>query len=370
LVINASNMGPAATNFIVGDNGCLVVICNVDISHCILFLSLFGLDRVADLAMSTGVLAKKRSGHIDITTLTATLVFKAGGSKRDQCLELKVLGIQDVATTIFRHTGRVAVDQANESEIGLKQLDRQGHRARGCVLVDRVNTFGCVVIGAREFGNVLAELSTSNKRQRVRFTVDGKDRCDDVVEGDLSRSGTNDGSSRGKVVARDRVGRLSGALDPLTKTTHFVRGAATGLSLHLVVGRDGRFNVTLDVAECHCFGGNKVGGTSGANCVLDVGHTERAAELLNVVTNTGTINELVVKQRNVCIFAHTIGARSVELVHNPLRVGGGSRALSAKREKRGFFGSEKRQRLAEILAVADARTLTSLGRGGIGIECS
>lgn len=85
------------------------------------------------------MLHAKRVVAANVATLAAALVLLALVPERNQRLEAEVFRVEDVASGCRWHTGGVAVDKANETEVALKQLDRKGDFLALSVLIDVVN---------------------------------------------------------------------------------------------------------------------------------------------------------------------------------------------------------------------------------------
>ena len=316
--------------------------------------------------MGLWMLDAQGSSNVDETTLATTLILKASSTHWDQGVKAKILRIEDVAYVGASswHTAWVAVHDLYQTEVGVIQVYRQGDLLARSVLVDMV---GCSYVGRISTGEVadkLAKCHVSNKCQTVHLTVTSKDRTNQSVEGAFADCGRDDRARRSAVSSRNWVGRLSGGVDPLAKTTHTVRSASTVLNRHLVVGGDGCFDVAFNLTHglrfCLCH----VCRTDTGDSLLEVGHNVVTAHELDVVSKTGAIRELVGERGNVGTFADTRGSGCGEGVNSPLGVGGRCFTLAAERKDRSLLWSKDGKLIAEILAVGDSGTRAGFSGGG------
>ena len=68
------------------------------------------------------MLTNQSACHIDKSTLATTLVLKASSTHRDECVELEIRWVDEVARGTG-HAIRVAVDHLDDAEVGIIKLD-------------------------------------------------------------------------------------------------------------------------------------------------------------------------------------------------------------------------------------------------------
>ena len=125
------------------------------------------------------MLDNKRTSNVDITTLAATLVLKAGSTHRDEGVEAEVFRVDDIAeTSRSGHAAWVAVDDLHDTEVRIVEVNGQGDRLARRVLIDVVRVTTSTRNGwgrTRETANNFAESNVGNEGQAVHLTILGED---------------------------------------------------------------------------------------------------------------------------------------------------------------------------------------------------
>ena len=302
------------------------------------------------------------AGPVHIAALATAEVRQAGRAERDELTHRVEIGVDEVAGVLVggvRRGVRVHVHDGDDAVIRLvlanRQLDEAG-RAVGVVLAEGAG--GGVRTG--EVSHHPAQRGVSQQREAVGRTVLAVDGGDEVVQHRLAEGARGvDGASRGAVVRGDI--RRTSRVDPVAQTAHRVGRAATVLSRTILRAEEDGFDVTLQLLDgLHLRTGDVLRANRGDG-LLEIGHAEGPAPLVDVVAKAGHGLKLVVEVGDISAFAHRRGDGSGQLVHAPLNEGGVALELVSGAEERRFAGSQRADGIVEVLTVEGR----AAGRGGI-----
>lgn len=313
-----------------------------------------------DLTVCARVTADKSASHVNESALASTLVFKACGGQRKQSCKADVFRVDEISGGCSRHTGRVAVDDVHDTEVGVVKVHREGNLLIGSRLSNLIRLRRGRAFRTGVLRDNALESASSNKREVVDFAVNREDRTNDVVEVRFGRGGRRHNRGRRGAIGRRNIRRTCG-VNPVAKTAKRVGSASTVLNATVVRRADGGFDVPLDFPHALGFRLSDVGGANARNGVLQVRNKVVTTEDLDVVAKTRTAGKLVIKRGDVGTLGDTSRCGRGKAVNRPFVVGGGSLGLRAERKQRGFFGGKDSQDVGQILTVGDGCTNASLG---------